>query len=226
LKLKEDLLIVRPTIFVSVPRIYNRLYSAMNQGIQGLAGCKKGLATQAFNTKLNNLKSKCEYTHVIYDSLVFSKTKAALGGRVRYLVTGSAPLGADVLDFMKVAMACPFIEGYGSTESTAASFFTTQIDPNASGIVGGPSVTIEFKVVDVADMNYLSTDRDKDGHSTPRGEICMRGPAIFMGYYKDDAKTREAIDGDGWLHTGDVGVIQTNGALKIVDRSKNIFKLS
>ncbi len=81
-------------------------------------------------------------------------------------------------------------------------------------------------MIDVPEMNYLSTDLDTEGRSTPRGEVCLRGPGIFMGYYKDDAKTREAIDNNCWLHTGDVGVILPNGALKIIDRSKNIFKLS
>lgn len=83
----------------------------------------------------------------------------------------------------------------------------------------------EFKLVDVPELDYRVTDIDAYGKPMPRGEIFMRGPGIFMGYYKDQEKTNEAIDSDGWLHSGDVGAILPNGALKIIDRLKNIFKL-
>ena len=83
----------------------------------------------------------------------------------------------------------------------------------------------EFKLVDVPELDYRVTDIDVNGKPMPRGEIFMRGPGIFMGYYKDQEKTNEAIDSDGWLHSGDVGAILPNGALKIIDRLKNIFKL-
>lgn len=76
-------------------------------------------------------------------------------------------------------------------------------------------------------MNYLNSDKNADGEPTPRGEVCMRGPGIFVGYYKDETKTNEAIDKDGWFHSGDVGMVNAkNGSLKIIDRKKNIFKLS
>jgi long-chain acyl-CoA synthetase len=92
--------------------------------------------------------------------------------------------------------------------------------------VGGPSVNVEFKVVDVAEMNYTSKDKDQEGNLVPRGEVWIRGPGVFQGYYKDEEKTKEALTEDGWLRTGDIGQINPNGSLKLIDRKKNIFKLS
>lgn len=79
---------------------------------------------------------------------------------------------------------------------------------------------------DVPELGYRSTDLNDKGEPCPRGEVCMRGPGVFLGYYKEDQKTKETIDKDGWLHTGDIGMIlPSNGALKLIDRKKNIFKL-
>jgi long-chain acyl-CoA synthetase len=162
--------------------------------------------------------------HRLWDRIIFNKTKEAFGGRVRLMVTGSAPISGDILDFLKVVTCAPVLEGYGSTETTGGSFVCYPEDGD-SGHVGGPLRNVEFKVIDVPEMKYLSTDRDEQGRSTPRGEICIRGGGLFRGYYKDDEKTNEAIDKEGWFHTGDVGMIRPNGSLKIVDRVKNIFKL-
>ena len=74
-------------------------------------------------------------------------------------------------------------------------------------------------------MNYLSTDKDKNGVNCPRGEVCIRGPNVIPGYYLNEAKTKDAIDKEGWLHTGDIGMFKPNGSLKIIDRKKNLFKL-
>ena len=94
------------------------------------------------------------------------------------------------------------------------------------GHVGGPLPHNEFKMIDVPEMNYFSTHTDEKGVLCPQGEILVRGSNVVPGYYKNPEKTAEAIDSEGWLHSGDIGMILPNGALKIVDRRKNIFKLS
>lgn len=140
------------------------------------------------------------------------------------MITASAPISAEVCAFLKIAVACPLIEAYGQTESTGGSFTTYGTDPNA-GHVGGPTANTEFRFADIPDMNYTSEDKDENGVPCPRGEICFRGPGIMKGYYKNDEKTNEAII-KGWLHSGDVGKILPNGAVKIIDRKKNLFKLA
>eukprot|EP01017_Pseudomicrothorax_dubius_P029894 TRINITY_DN3671_c0_g3_i1.p1 TRINITY_DN3671_c0_g3~~TRINITY_DN3671_c0_g3_i1.p1 ORF type:complete len:675 (-),score=177.18 TRINITY_DN3671_c0_g3_i1:69-2093(-) len=224
LKLKEDLAEVRPTFFASVPRLFNRFHDVINGNFNNVQGCKRSLVNSAVASKLANVRRAADYKHWFYDCLVFNKVKAVFGGRVQFMITGSAPISTDVIDFFKLSAGCPVFEGYGQTESTGASFATTLGDPQ-SGHVGGPLVQLEFKLVDVPEMNYTSQDRNDQGQPAPRGEICMKGPSVIPGYYKDPEKTAETIDRDGWLHTGDIGTILPNGALKIIDRKKNIFKL-
>lgn len=138
-----------------------------------------------------------------WDKLVFAKIRKAIGfDRMRVMVTGSAPIGSHVLQFMRVLLACPIHEGYGQTETTA---MTTLSYPNdwTTGHVGGVTPVSEIKLVDVPEMGYLHTDRfhgakfgsgSKGQPCVGRGEICVRGPHLFKGYYKMPEKTAEAID--------------------------------
>lgn len=100
------------------------------------------------------------------------------------------------------------------------------MDDYGESHVGGNLLSTDFKLEDVPEMGYLSTDKNEKGQSQPRGEICMRGHIIFAGYFRDIEKTNETIDSEGWMHSGDIGLLLPNGALKIIDRKKNIFKLS
>jgi len=169
---------------------------------------------------LANVKRDGTVAHGCWDALVFKKASALLGGRVRYMITASAPIDPNVLDLLKVAFSCPVIEGYGLTETSGGSSFTKLDDP-VTGHVGGPSPCVKWRIMDVPEMSYLSTDKPY-----PRGELCMKGPAVCSGYYKRPDKTAEAFDSQGWFKTGDVVVLYPNGSVKVIDRSKNIFKLS
>lgn len=111
------------------------------------------------------------------------------------------------------------MEGFGQTETSAPCTLTGINDPN-SGHVGGPLNCCKFRLRDIPEMSYLSTDEN------PRGELCVRGPSVFKGYFKAADKNAEAFDEEGWLRTGDVAMVFPNGSVKIIDRAKNIFKLS
>jgi len=219
-KIVEDCSKLQPNFFPSVPRLYNRIYSKLQAGITSATGCKGWLATRAMNTKQANYAQNGAYTHGCWDSLVFKKMRALLGGNVRIMVTGSAPIEKQVIDYIKICFSCPLVEGYGLTESSAGSCLM-DLEDTVTGHVGGPMESIKIRLKDLPEMNYTSADKPY-----PRGEICMAGPSIFSGYYKRPDKTAEAFDAEGWFLTGDVGMVFPNGSIKIIDRSKNIFKLS
>jgi len=160
-----------------------------------------------------------------YDTLVFKKMRDQLGGKVKYMTSGSAPINPETLNFLRIAFSAQVQEGYGHTESCGITCITDAMDLTF-GHVGGVAPSQELKLVDVPEMQYHATDKDEAGVPCPRGEICIRGHNVFKGYYKNMKKTGETVDNDGWLHTGDIGVLFPNGALKIIDRKKNIFKLS
>uniref|UniRef100_F6ZUV9 Long-chain-fatty-acid--CoA ligase n=1 Tax=Equus caballus TaxID=9796 RepID=F6ZUV9_HORSE len=143
--------------------------------------------------------------------------KASLGGCVRMIVTGAAPASPTVLGFLRAALGCQVYEGYGQTECTAGCTFTTPGDWT-SGHVGAPLPCNHIKLVDIEELNYWTCKGE--------GEICVKGPNVFKGYLKDPDRTKEALDSDGWLHTGDIGKWLPAGTLKIIDRKKHIFKLA
>jgi len=130
-------MVLKPTLFPSVPRLYNRIYGKIKDKLNLATGLKASLVTRAINSKLYYLKKDGCMTHRFYDALVFNKTKALLGGKVKMMITGSAPIAQDVLEFLKIAFCAPICEGYGMTESCGGSTCTYPEDPE-SGHVGGP----------------------------------------------------------------------------------------
>ncbi|CAG8563810.1 8706_t:CDS:10 [Funneliformis caledonium] len=220
LSLIDDLAELKPTLFPSVPRLLTRIYAKLQQATVEAPGIKGALSRKAVAAKLERLEGGQGYTHPLWDRLIFNKIKQVLGGRVRLVITGSAPIDASVLQFLRIAFATEIIEGYGQTEGVANATIGFPGE-NKAGHVGGPQPCCEIKLVDVPEMKYLSTDKPY-----PRGEFCYRGKNCFIGFYKDEEKTRESIDSDGWVHSGDISYIDDRGAITIIDRKKNIFKLS
>ncbi|KAM9856847.1 long-chain-fatty-acid--CoA ligase 1a isoform 1-T2 [Aulostomus maculatus] len=213
--LMDDLKTLKPTVFPVVPRLLNRMFDKVFS--QANTPLKRWVLDFAYRRKEAELRSGVVRTDSFWDKLIFKKVQVSLGGQVRLMITGAAPVSPTILTFLRAALGCQFYEGYGQTECTAGCSMSMPGDWTA-GHVGPPLPCNAIKLVDVAEMNYLAANGE--------GEVCVKGPNVFQGYLGDPDKTAEAIDQDGWLHTGDVGKWLPNGTLKIVDRKKHIFKLA
>ncbi|MFT7807704.1 long-chain-fatty-acid-CoA ligase 1 isoform X1 [Arapaima gigas] len=211
--LMDDLKMLRPTIFPVVPRLLNRMFDRIFR--QANTPLKRWLLDFASRRKEADLRSGVVRNDSMWDRLIFSKVQ--VGWRC-CLMYNAGTTGGTVRNHH--AMTIPlsqFYEGYGQTECTAGCTMSMPGDWTA-GHVGAPLPCNLVKLVDVAEMNYYAVNGE--------GEVCVKGPNVFQGYLKDPEKTAEAIDRDGWLHTGDIGKWLLNGTLKIVDRKKHIFKLA
>ncbi|KAH7664965.1 long-chain acyl-CoA synthetase protein [Dioscorea alata] len=219
--LMEDLQQLKPTLFCGVPRVFDRIYTGVKQKVSSGGVLSRKLFEIAYEHKLNNLKRgvRQDMASPFFDRLVFNKIKQVLGGRVRMMLSGAAPLPKHVEEFLRVTSCSVLIQGYGLTESCAGCFTSVANVFSMVGTVGIPVMTIEARLESVPDMGYDALS------ATARGEICLRGKTLFSGYYKRADLTDEVLV-DGWFHTGDIGELQPDGAMKIIDRKKNIFKLS
>ena len=216
--LVEDIGALSPTVFPSVPRLLNRIYDKIIDGaLHSGSAVKAALFTRALNDKIHYLRTEQTLTHSVWDPLVFNKVKTLLGGKLRLVVTASAPITGQTLEFLRVALGCEVIEAYGQTES-CGGLTVSWCGDYSLGHVGNPLSNTEVKLVSVPEMGYHAKDL--------KGEVWARGPGVFLGYLHDPEKTKETITTDGWLKTGDIGTIDSHGHLSIVDRKKNIFKLS
>ncbi|XVF10422.1 hypothetical protein REPUB_Repub07fG0181500 [Reevesia pubescens] len=219
--LVEDIGELKPSIFCAVPRVLDRIYSGIRQKTSGGGFLKKNLFDLAYSYKFYNMRKGRKHSEAstISDKVVFSKVKQGLGGNVRLILSGAAPLSAHVEEFLRVVACCHVLQGYGLTESCAGTFVSLPNELSMLGTVGPPVPNVDVRLESVPEMGYNALA------STPRGEICIKGNTLFSGYFKREDLTNEVLI-DGWLHTGDIGEWQPNGSMKIIDRKKNIFKLS
>jgi len=207
----EALAAVRPTVLPAVPRVYEKVHANTLGEIERAGGQRRRIGLWALGVGARASRARREGRRVrgvlalqerLADRLVFSKVRERLGGRLRVGISGAAPLSTDVMEFFH-SLGVPVIEGYGLTE-TASSATVNEPGDFRIGTVGRP--------VDGAQVR-LAED----------GEILIRSPSVFAGYYKEPEETAAALTEDGWLRTGDVGEIDDDGFLRITDRKKDLI---
>jgi long-chain acyl-CoA synthetase len=202
---------VRPHLFPSVPRVYEKIYAAVRAGLDETTGVKGAIARWglAVGYRVSRLRQAgrpvppwLALQHRVADRLVYSKVKARLGGRLRVANSGGAPLAREIAEFFH-ALDILIVEGYGLSEITTAATVNRR-EAYRFGTVGKPLPGVEIRIAD-------------------DGEILIRSNTVFAGYYRDEEATREVLDADGWVHTGDVGHLDEDGFLVITDRKKDIL---
>ncbi|HEU0032238.1 MAG TPA: long-chain fatty acid--CoA ligase [Kofleriaceae bacterium] len=213
-KIVENLAVVKPTIMAAVPRIFEKVYNKIIEGAKQ-GGIKQKIFEWALGVGREGSKIRQQGKEPsgllalklkLADRLVFSKIKDRFGGRVRYFISGSAPLSREIAEFFH-ACGILILEGYGLTESSAASF-VNRPTKYAFGSVGLPMPGTELKL------------------APEDSEILMKSPGIMQGYHNLPDQTAEALTPDGWLRTGDIGEVDGNGFLRITDRKKDLIKTS
>ncbi|KAI8028267.1 Long chain acyl-CoA synthetase 4 [Camellia lanceoleosa] len=217
----EDIRELKPTVLCAVPRVLDRIYSGLIEKTSSAGLVKNALFNIAYSYKLRNMNKGYKHFEAapLFDKIVFSKVKEGLGGKIRLILSGAAPLATHVETFLRVVTCAHVLQGYGLTETCAGSFAARPDELAMIGTVGPPLPSLDVCLESVPEMGYDALS------STPRGEICIRGNVLFSGYYKREDLTKEVMI-DGWFHTGDIGEWQPDGSMKIIDRKKNIFKLS
>ncbi len=226
-KLVEDLAILKPTTFCAVPKIVHRIYDAINKKVDSQSLIIRKIFRKAISIKIKDYLETGIYKNILFDNLVFKEVRKIFGGKLRFILIGSAPMDGYILNFLRNALSCEIMEGYGQTEDVAGVLLSHTLDPVTQHL-GGPGWWTELKLVDHPDLGYTAKNIDKEtGKSRPCGELYVRGPAVFKGYFRDPEKTKEALDKDGWLRSGDVAMVipEHGNAIRIVDRVKNLFKL-
>ncbi len=210
----ENLKEVQPTVMTSVPRFFEKVYARILDSLEEGSAVKKRIFLWAIDVgkKANLYKQKgrpltglLKARYAVADKLVYSKLRERMGGRARLFVSGGAPLAKEIAEFFNAA-GLLLLEGYGLTESSPV--ITVNRKENFKfGSPGQPLYNVEVVIAE-------------------DGEILTRGPHVMKGYYKDEAETKETIDSENWLHTGDIGYLDKDGFLFITDRKKNIIVTS
>ncbi|KAJ1733965.1 medium-chain fatty acid-CoA ligase faa2 [Coemansia biformis] len=218
-ELIEDLCEIKPTVIIGVPKFVNRVQDKTMQSIKGKSGLAGSIFRHAVKAKVRSMKHG-HNSHWLWDHVIFKPLSETLGGRVRLIISGSSSISREAMTFLKCTFSCDINEGYGMTETCGPASFTTH-DDMSTGCVGTPFPPNMIKLVSVKELGYTVEDKPY-----PRGEIMVRGANVFRGYYRQPELTAEVLSPDGWFRTGDLGMFDDLGRLRILDRKCNLFRLN
>ncbi|KXS17349.1 acetyl-CoA synthetase-like protein [Gonapodya prolifera JEL478] len=212
-----DILELRPTIMAGVPMVWDTVMKGIKASVDAMPPTTQKIFAWALEAKWWCIERGLPT--FLFDSIVFNKVKARVGGRLQWALSGGALLSSSSQKFLSTVIA-PVVQGYGLTETCAVLSIQ---DPThvALGIAGEPLPTVEVKLIDVPDANYFVKNQPN-----PQGEILVRGANVMGGYYKNAAMTAEVLTADGWFMTGDIGELLPDGTLRVIDRRKNLIKLA
>jgi len=218
---KGDASVLQPTIMFCVPLILDRIYKGVTENIR-----KKGAFVSALMDFCIKYKLDCsrrgEQTPIM-DRLIFRSIRMLVGGRVRAILSGGAPLSEDTHDYLRTVLGAILLQGYGLTETSACGAIMS-FEENSTGRVGPPVQGVHIRLVNWEEGNYKVTDKP-----WPRGEIYIGGGNVAQGYYNNTEKTEEEfftdVEGRRWFRTGDIGQVEGEGTIRIIDRKKDLVKL-
>ena len=218
---KGDESLLKPTVMFCVPLILDRIYKGVTEQIRRKSSLVQELVNMCIEYRLECI-NRGEITPIM-DRLIFRSIRALVGGRVRAIMSGGAPLAPDTHDYLKTVLGCPILQGYGLTETCVCAAIM-RMDENVTGTVGPPVQGVRIQLVNWEEGNYRVTDQPH-----PRGEILIGGGNVASCYYKLPGKTEEELiedkEGRRWFRTGDIGQFDRYGTLKIIDRKKDLVKL-
>jgi len=220
-----------PTHMVAVPKIWDVIKKGIEAKVAASSPVAQFLVKTAFEWRTFAINHG--FDTPLFKALVFKKFSKVVGGNLQIAISGGGPLNSEVQVFIRTCFGAPLSQGYGLTETNAALTIQPADDLRA-GVAGCPIPSVEVKLVSVSEIRdkggaaYLSTDtRDVQGNKVfGRGEVACRGPSVSLGYYRMPEKTKEVFKDEGWFHTGDIGQFMDDGSVRIVDRVKNLVKLS
>ncbi|KAK7351120.1 hypothetical protein VNO77_10329 [Canavalia gladiata] len=224
---KGDATALMPTVMAAVPAILDRIRDGVFKQVNAKGGLSKTLFDLAYKRRLSAINGSWfgawGLEKALWHFLVFRKVQEILGGRIRFILSGGAPLSGDTQRFINICLGAPIGQAYGLTETAAGGTFS-DFDDTSVGRVGPPLPCSYIKLIDWPEGGYSTNDSPM-----PRGEIVIGGPSVTLGYFKNEEKTKESykVDERGmrWFYTGDIGRFHKDGCLEIIDRKKDIVKL-
>ncbi|KAJ1786570.1 medium-chain fatty acid-CoA ligase faa2 [Coemansia sp. RSA 2399] len=214
----DDFQQLAPTVFLADPNLLNKIYEKAAAATIYASGMVGVMARYAYNSKLQLFKSGCGTKHAFWDNILFSKVAQILGGRVQTIYSGGTALIPEVQDFLRIALSCDLLQGYGQTETFGCGMLQLTTD-TTTGNIGVPMPGVDVRLRSIPDRNLSATSP-----ICPKGEFMIRGKCIVSGYLKMPENSKDLVDDEGWMATDDIAQFNADGTVSIIGRVRNFFK--